>query len=57
MVARSGLGKNDTVPGPAIIVENETSIVVSSDFTARVLQGGDIELTRNTTNRQADSHA
>ena len=57
VVARSGLGKNDTVPGPAIIVENETSIVVSSDFTARVLQGGDMELTRNTTNRQADSHA
>ena len=55
--ARSALSTGEVVPGPAIIVEDETSIVVSSHFTARVLVSGDMELTRNTADQEEDSHA
>ena len=43
---RSSLVPNETVAGPAIIVERQTSIVVSEEFDARVLKTNDIELRR-----------
>ena len=43
---RSSLGPNETVAGPAIIVERQTSIVVSEEFDARVLETYDLELRR-----------
>ncbi len=46
VVARQRLAPGCTLPGPAIIHEAETSIVVSSAFAARVLAHGDIELQR-----------
>lgn len=46
IVERSRIGRSDRIGGPAIIVEDETSIVVSSVFDACVLASGDIELTR-----------
>ena len=46
VVARKDLNADQTINGPAIIVEDETSIIVSSSFDARVLPGGDINLVR-----------
>ncbi len=46
VVARKDLNADQTIDGPAIIVEDETSIIVSSSFDARVLPGGDINLVR-----------
>ena len=46
IVPRDSLPKVGPVAGPAIITEKETSIVVSSVFEARALEGGDIELLR-----------
>ena len=43
---RTGLFPGAAVPGPAIIVESETSTVVSPSFNARVNAFGDIEMTR-----------
>ncbi len=43
---RDDLGAFARLAGPAVIVEDETSIVVSSGFDAVVLAGGDVELTR-----------
>jgi N-methylhydantoinase A len=48
ILARTGLGATDVIAGPAILTEDETSIVVSSSFEARILPGGDIELCRKT---------
>ncbi len=41
---RSSLGPGVTVAGPAIIVEPQTSVVVSEEFDAQVLATNDIEL-------------
>ena len=46
VVERSSLAPNETVAGPAIIVERQTSIVVSEEFDARVLETYDMELRR-----------
>ena len=35
------------IPGPAVIVEDETSTVVGRSFTARIDASGYIEMTRN----------
>ena len=45
-IPRSSLAIGDSMEGPAIIVEDETSIVVSSEFAAAKLPGGEIELVR-----------
>jgi N-methylhydantoinase A len=42
---RAGLGAGSTVAGPALICEDETTIVVAASRTARVLADGCIELT------------
>jgi N-methylhydantoinase A len=42
---RSALLPGATLPGPALIIEDETTIVVASSRTARVLADGCIELT------------
>ncbi|WP_299950450.1 hydantoinase/oxoprolinase family protein [uncultured Ruegeria sp.] len=46
IVPRDTLPSVGPVAGPAVITEKETSIVVSSVFEARVLEGGDIDLRR-----------
>ena len=46
IVARESLAGLAELAGPAIITEDETSVVVSSVFNARTLPGGDIELRR-----------
>ncbi len=46
IVPRHGLGAVGPVSGPVIVTENETSIVVSSQFDARMLDSGDVELRR-----------
>ncbi len=46
IVPRDSLPTVGPIAGPAIITETETSIVVSSVFEARALEGGDIELLR-----------
>lgn len=43
---RTGLFPGATVRGPAIIVESETSTVISPSFNARINAFGDIEMTR-----------
>jgi N-methylhydantoinase A len=43
---RAALVPGATIPGPAVIVEDETSTVVSRDFDARIDAFGYIELTR-----------
>ena len=43
---RLSLPPNETFAGPAIIVERQTSIVVSEEFDARVLETYDMELRR-----------
>jgi N-methylhydantoinase A len=43
---RAALAPGAVIPGPAVIVEDETSTVVSRAFTARVDSRGYIELTR-----------
>jgi len=43
---RDALGPGAVVPGPAVIVEDETSTVVSRNFNARIDAFGYIELTR-----------
>ena len=43
---RAGLAPGAVVPGPAVIVEDETSTVVSHAFDARIDRFGYIELTR-----------
>jgi N-methylhydantoinase A len=43
---RSSVSATGAIAGPAILTEDETSIVVSSAFEARALPGGDIELRR-----------
>ncbi len=49
VVPRADLKAGETVAGPAILVEEETSIVVSSRFVARRIEGGDVELVRKAT--------
>jgi N-methylhydantoinase A len=44
---RSHLGPGAEIPGPAVIVEDETSTVVTRGFTARIDPFGYIDLTRN----------
>jgi N-methylhydantoinase A len=44
---RRDLAPGAEIPGPAVIVEDETSTVVSRSFTARIDAFGYIELTRN----------
>jgi N-methylhydantoinase A len=44
---RRDLGPGAEIAGPAVIVEDETSTVVSRSFTARINAFGYIELTRN----------
>ena len=54
---RSSLAPNETVAGPAIIVERQTSVVVSEEFDARVLETtNDIELRRRAP-AAAEEHA
>ena len=43
---RSALAPGAIIPGPAIIVEDETSTVISRLFDARIDARGYIELTR-----------
>jgi N-methylhydantoinase A len=43
---RPALSPGATLPGPAVIVENETSTVVGRNFDARINAFGYIELTR-----------
>jgi N-methylhydantoinase A len=43
---RAALSAGAVIPGPAIIVEDETSTVVSRAFDARIDRFGYIELTR-----------
>ena len=43
---RDALGPGASVPGPAILVEDETSTVINTRFDATILPGGDVELTR-----------
>ena len=42
---RDRLSPGHRVRGPAVITENETTTVVASQFDARILDGGEIELT------------
>ena len=42
---RDSLAPGQQVSGPAVITENETTTVVASQFDARILDGGEIELT------------
>ena len=46
VVIRNELGASQQLEGPVIITEDETSIIVSSTFDARVLPGGEVELMR-----------
>jgi N-methylhydantoinase A len=46
---RNSVSETEAIAGPAILTEDETSIVVSSSFEARALPGGDIELRRKPT--------
>jgi N-methylhydantoinase A len=46
VVARGSLRAGQTIPGPALIVEDETTTVVTSAFTATVTPSGDLLLTR-----------
>ena len=42
---RDALSPGDRVDGPAVVSEDETTTVVASQFVARILPGGEIELT------------
>ena len=42
---RDSLAPGQQVSGPAVISEDETATVVASQFDARILAGGEIELT------------
>ena len=42
---RDSLAPGQQVSGPAVITEDETATVVASQFDARILAGGEIELT------------
>jgi N-methylhydantoinase A len=46
VVARSALRAGQTIPGPALIVEDETTTVVTTAFAASVTPSGDLLLTR-----------
>jgi N-methylhydantoinase A len=45
-VERAGLGAGHELPGPAVVVEKDSTILVPPDFDATVLTHGDIELTQ-----------
>ena len=48
IIDRENMRDLNTIAGPAIITENETSVVVSSAFCARELPDGDLEVLRKT---------
>ena len=48
LVARDSLTPGDTIAGPALITEPQTTTLVSADFTARVDAIGNLILIRNT---------